>query len=354
MDFDFNQNQNDIRALAAKILGDFTAPEKLPDIEAPVEWYDDALWQALATAGLLGVAIPEQYGGMGLGIFELGILLEQVGRTVAPVPAWSALAVAAEAVREFGSDEQRRRLLPGVADGSLVLAAALEEIDSRDPRRPATVAVATRAARVLVAASVGADGVGLFLLDPRSPGVRAEAQQVTTGEQRWQLRLDGARVDAADVLVVGGEGAAALGWVLARALAGLCAMELGVAARALEMTGKYVSEREQFGKAIGTFQAVGQRAADAWIDVEAVRLSTWSALWRLAEGRDATRELEIAKFWAAEGGHRACYAAQHLHGGIGVDTDYPLHRYYLLSRQIELTLGGAKTQLAARGAALAS
>jgi alkylation response protein AidB-like acyl-CoA dehydrogenase len=119
------------------------------------------------------------------------------------------------------------------------------------------------------------------------------------------------------------------------------------------MTAKYTSERKQFGKPIATFQAVAQRAADAYIDVEAIRLSTWQALWRLATGRPARRELLIAKFWASEGGHRACYAAQHLHGGIGVDTDYPLHRYYLMSRQIELTLGGAHAQLARLGRLLA-
>jgi alkylation response protein AidB-like acyl-CoA dehydrogenase len=131
-------------------------------------------------------------------------------------------------------------------------------------------------------------------------------------------------------------------------------MELGAAERALRMTAKYTSERKQFGKVIATFQAVAQRAADAYIDVEAIRLTTWQAVWRLAEKLPARRELSIAKYWASEGGHRACYAAQHLHGGIGVDKDYPLHRYYLLSKRIELTLGGAQEHLARVGAMLAA
>jgi alkylation response protein AidB-like acyl-CoA dehydrogenase len=119
------------------------------------------------------------------------------------------------------------------------------------------------------------------------------------------------------------------------------------------MTAQYTASRKQFDKPIATFQAVAQRAADAYIDLEAMRLSAQQAIWRLASGRDADRELAIAKFWAAEGGHRVCYAAQHLHGGIGVDTDYPLHHYYLKSRHIELTLGGSHTHLMSLGERLA-
>src|SRR6267142_5894415 len=104
---------------------------------------------------------------------------------------------------------------------------------------------------------------------------------------------------------------------------------------------------------IASFQAVHQRAADAYIDVEAIRLTTWQAAWRLGAGHPAAAEIAVAKFWASEGAHRVVYAAQHLHGGIGVDVDYPLHRYYLWSKQIELTLGSATRQLVRLGARLA-
>jgi alkylation response protein AidB-like acyl-CoA dehydrogenase len=126
-------------------------------------------------------------------------------------------------------------------------------------------------------------------------------------------------------------------------------MEIGVAERALRMTAEYTSTREQFGKPIAKFQAVAQRAADAFIDVEVIRWTVWQAIWRLAEGLPAKQEVSIAKFWVGEGGHRVVYAAQHLHGGIGVDLDYPLYRSYLWSKQIELTLGSATQHLVRLG-----
>src|SRR5262249_21808574 len=152
-------------------------------------------------------------------------------------------------------------------------------------------------------------------------------------------------------------------WLLDRALLGVCALELGVAERALRITAQYTTERRQFDRPIGSFQAVQQRAADAWIDVEAIRLTTWQAAWRLAtwqgawrpaQGLPAREELLVAKFWAAEAGHRITYAAQHLHGGIGVDVDYPIHRYYLWSKALELTLGSGARQLARLGEAIAA
>jgi alkylation response protein AidB-like acyl-CoA dehydrogenase len=131
-------------------------------------------------------------------------------------------------------------------------------------------------------------------------------------------------------------------------------MATGVCEEALRMTAEYTKTREQFDRAIATFQAVGQRAADAYIDTEAVRLTALQAMWRLDAGLPAAEEVAIAKFWTAEGGQRVVHAAQHLHGGIGVDRDYPLHRYFLWAKQIELTLGGTTPQLLRLGAMLAA
>jgi alkylation response protein AidB-like acyl-CoA dehydrogenase len=371
MDFAFTQEQEDIRKLAGQILGDFAATDKLPDFQVAVEWYDDKAWKALAEAGMLGIALPSEYGGMGMGFEEVAVLAEQAGMHVAPLPIVPAM-VAASAIVQFGSDEQKTAYLAGFAEGNTMLTTALDDGDSYDSASPSVsatpddnggwlltglnicVPLVLRSERVMLAAT-RSDGGGtiVVLLDPRDSGVVAEPQEVTTGELRYALKLTKARVPAGDVLASNGNGAEAWKWVVEHATALLCAMELGVAEKAIRLTAKYSGEREQFGKAIATFQAVAQRAADAYIDIEAIRLATWQAVWRLAQGLESSREVAIAKFWASEGGHNACYAAQHLHGGIGVDTDYPLHRYYLLSRQIELTLGGAKTQLAKIGDILA-
>jgi 3-oxocholest-4-en-26-oyl-CoA dehydrogenase beta subunit len=184
--------------------------------------------------------------------------------------------------------------------------------------------------------------------------VTLERQVATTGEPVGLVTLTRAKVHASDVLGDPSRGRALLEWLVPRATVALCAMELGVAGRVLRTTAKYTSERHQFDRPIATFQAVAQRAADAYVDVETIRVATWQAAWRLANGLPATAEVLAAKYWASEAGHRVVYAAQHLHGGMGYDVDYPLYRYYLLSKQIELALGGAEESLAKLGDAMKS
>jgi alkylation response protein AidB-like acyl-CoA dehydrogenase len=177
----------------------------------------------------------------------------------------------------------------------------------------------------------------------------------TNHEPQAHVRLAGVRVNDAEVLVPPSDaGEAAARWLVLRARAAQCAVALGVAERALRITADYTSQREQFDRPIGSFQAVHQRAADAYVCVEAMRLTSWQASSRIARGEPADEAVAIARFWAAEGGHHTTYACIHLHGGMGVDVDYPVHRYYLWARQIELTLGSANRQLAELGAALAS
>src|SRR5206468_1439221 len=194
--------------------------------------------------------------------------------------------------------------------GELILGAALVEADTDDPTRPTTTArrdgaawrldgvktcvpAAHLAARLVVPARDGAD-VGLFLADPHGPGVTLERQTATSREPQARMTLVGA---PGELLA---HGAASVGWLVDRALVGLCAMQLGVTERALRMTAEYTTKREQFGKPIASFQAVHQRAADAYIDVEAIRLTTWQAAWRLATGKPASTEVAVAEFWASE------------------------------------------------------
>lgn len=316
-----------------------------------------------------------------MGAIELCLLLEQVGRHVAPIPALPTLVSAALPIAEHGTEAQRARFLPGVVRGELVLTAALTAPDSRDPLAPSVravadggawrlhgrltnVAFATESARVLVPARLGAarsggaagDGpleVGVFLLDSGADGVTLRAQRGTNGQPLREVHLDGAVVAAEDVLALDAgasrAGTAALRFAVEWTLLGVCALEFGVAGRALAMTAAYATERRQFGVPIGTFQGVTQRLGDAYIDVQAMDVSLWKAAWRLSERLDASRELAVAKLWASEGGSRVVCAAQHIHGGMGFDRDYPLFRYFLTSRQLELTLGGPQAHLRALG-----
>ncbi len=150
------------------------------------------------------------------------------------------------------------------------------------------------------------------------------------------------------------DGAAVIEFLVQRSTAALALVQAGAAAASVSLMAEYTKTREQFGKPIATFQAVGQRAADAYVDAEAIRLTAWQAAWRLAEGLPADKEIAVAKFWAADGGQRVVHAAVHLHGGVGVDREYPLHRFFLNTKHIELTLGGATDQLLRLGATLAT
>jgi alkylation response protein AidB-like acyl-CoA dehydrogenase len=365
MDFHFSEEQAAIRDLAHEILQREATPERIKAAETSAAWMDEALWKILAEANLLGVALPEAHGGMGFGFAELCLLLEQVGRATAPLPALATLT-AALPLAEFGSDAQQAAWLPKVVAGEAILTAALEDAESGDAAAPATraraegdgfvldgqrrrVAFAATAAAVLVPATAD-DGVAIFLVDPRSGGVGLEAGVTSTGEPLFEMTLAGVRVPAEARL--GGsavDGAAAVRWLEERTLVALAALQAGVAARALEITADYAREREQFGVPIGSFQAVQHRCADAFIDVEAMCWTLWRAAWRLDEGLPASREAWVAKFWAADAGARVANAAIHLHGGLGSDVDYPIHRHFLWSKALELCLGGAGPQLARLG-----
>lgn len=370
MKFGFSEDQDALRELAVQITGDHASHDRLKQIEATPECFDRELWDALARASLLGVAVPEELGGGGLGLIELCLVLQVVGQHCAPIPVWPALVLGALPIAEFGTPAQRRQFLPPVVQGTSILSAALVDTQSEDPLDPAVTArrdgsswrldgvkmcvpAVHLAERIVLPARTRDDALGVFLLDPRAAGVHCERQQTTQGEPQFLLQLSGAAVPADAVLGDPMQGGPIVQWLTARALAGLCAIEIGVVERALRMTAEYTSTREQFGKPIAKFQAVAQRAADAFIDVEAMRWTAWQAIWRLAEGLPAEEEIAIAKFWVGEGGHRVVCAAQHLHGGIGIDLDYPLHRSYLWSKQIELTLGSATQHLVRLGAALA-
>ena len=358
MDFSFSEEQQEIQKLAAQILGDKVTHERLKEIEASPEWFDRDLWAELAKAGLVGIALPEDVGGGGFGVLEAALVLEEIGRTVAPVPYYATVILGALPIAEFGSDEQRQRLLPGVVEGDTILTAALTEDLNPDPAHPTTTANGGRltGTKMMVPAAHLATTIivptsnGVFLVDPRGEGVELERLITTSGEPQFKVTLNNA---AGEPLGDPAQGPEIIDWIVARATAALCAIQLGVCEQALKMTAEYTSTREQFERPLAAFQAVAQRAADAYIDTEGVRLTAWQAVWRLAEGLPAANELAVAKFWAAEGGQRVVHAAQHLHGGIGVDVDYPLHRYFLWAKQCELTLGSATPQLVKLGKALA-
>ncbi len=369
MDFRFSEDQIALRELARGILAKEATPERLTAVEASQDALDRALWSTLARANLLGLAVPETHGGSGFGLLELCVLLAELGRAVAPVPALETLVLAGLPIAEFGSQAQKQRWLPRIARGEAILTAALVDAHSDDPESPATRArehgehwILAGRKRLVPGAHVAdrihvparASGrLGLFLVDPCADGVALARQRTSSFEIVCDLELRGVRVDASDLLGDAPLAEGAGSWLRDRALVTVCATQLGVCERALEITSAYVSERKQFGVPIGSFQAVQHRAADAYVDLEAMRWTTWRAACLLGRGEAALRETAVAKLWAAEGGARIAASAQHLHGGIGVDLEYPIHRHFLWSKRLELALGAATHQLARLGRDLA-
>jgi alkylation response protein AidB-like acyl-CoA dehydrogenase len=371
MDFAFRDDEQQAADLARTILADHATNERLKALAASGEPYDTDLWQALARAGLLGTAMPERFGGTDLGFLALCLLLREVGRTVAPVPAYASLVLGALPIARFGSDTQQRAWLPGVATGERILTAALAEVGASNPLAPATraeirtdgvrltgikiaVPYAEQASHVVVPARCDDGAIGLFVIEPRGAGVRLVAQTTSDGQPHAQLELDGAVAPGDARLGSASDGADALRWLVQRAIAARCMMQLGVTERALEMTADSSRARIPFDPPLGSPQAFHQRAADAYINVEAVRLSALEAAWRLSRDLPADEHVAVAKFWAAEGGQSASFACQHLHGGIGIDVDYPLHRHFLWAIQIEHELGSAKHHLEALGRTIAA
>jgi alkylation response protein AidB-like acyl-CoA dehydrogenase len=369
MDFAFSENHQAIAELARRILTDHVTSERLKEVEAGEDLIDRRAWSELARANLLGVPLAEAEGGSGQGFLSACIVCYEIGRRVAPVPFVASVVMGALPVAAFGSAEQKRRLLPGVIGGDQLLTAALVEAGT-DPVRPNVTAsaegdgwrldgvklcvpAATLADWFLVPARTADDAVGVFLVPAGAGGQRVRAEQTTNRQPEGRLELSGVHVPAGDVLSDPADGRGVVEWTVERTTAALCATAAGVCETALQMTADYTRTREQFDRPIATFQAVSQRAADAYIDAEAVRLTAWQAAWRLDAGLPAAAEVAVAKFWAADGGQRVVHAAQHLHGGIGVDRDYPLHRYFLWAKHLELTLGGATAQLLRLGSLLA-
>jgi len=366
LDFSLSEDQLALREVADRILDDFASPEQVSAIERDPDWFARDAWGALATAGLLGAGLPDAVGGGGGSFLDTAVVLEAVGRHVAPVPVLASIVGGAMPIARYGDDSQRAAWVEPALTGDVILTVALQEPGNDDPAHPTTTAdlgiggwqidgekhcvpTAHLAQRLLVPARTGV-GVGIFLVDPEAEGVTLTRTTATSGEPLFHVALSGARGDAVGDPAAGGAIATE---VVAHMIAGLCLIQAGVSERALQLTAEHVRTREQFGQPLAAFQAVSRRAADAFIDTEAIRLTAWQAAWRLSVDLPAEDEVTIAKFWAADGGQRVAHAAQHLHGGVGADVDFPLRRYFTWAKANELMLGSATRQLLRLGGRLA-
>src|SRR3569833_181121 len=338
MDFTPSEASADLAALPRRIVTDKATHDPLG-----TGGFDAPLWTALGQAGVLDAALPSSLGGGGFGLLVLCVVLFVLGRAVAAVPYLSSITMAASALAEFGTPELVDRWVLPVLRGERVLAVAPDGFTASDgvlSGSRSAVHFGAFAHGFLVAASGE-----VFLVDASAPGVTVRPQQTTDHADAGLLELSG----------VPGTSLGDIGeWLRLRGTVGVCAQQLGVVERALELTAAYAAERKQFDHVIGGFQAVRPRLADAYVDVEAVRLTSLQAAWRLASDLPSAEAVATAKFWAAEAGHRVAHTTVHIHGGVGIAVDHEVHRYFTAAKRLEFLLGSATTQLLALGDELAA
>lgn len=366
MDFSFTETQNDAGELAATLFAAQCTPERLKAVEKGPDRFDRDLWSRTADAGLLGLCLPESAGGSGLGLLELCTVLIEAGKKVAPIPLTSHLP-AALAIARFGDEETQEAWLGRAVSGDAVLTVAVAEERGHTPAEPTTTAEVdgdqwlltgvktvvpsgTVADLALVTASTP-DSVAVFLVEPSDAGVTVTPLATSDGNVLARYDLDRAKGVLLGSLSTSGE---TRQWLEERLTLAATALELGVVKGALELTADYAKTREQFGRAIGTFQAVSQRLADGYIDILGLELVLWQAAWRLEEGLPAEVEIASAKLWAADAGHRIAHTTVHVHGGVGIDLDGEAHRYFTAGKLGEFLHGGATDQARRIGALLAA
>ncbi|GAA2237698.1 acyl-CoA dehydrogenase family protein [Streptomyces amakusaensis] len=380
MDFTFTEEQRAaVEAARAVFAG--VAPDGVPSPAltpgAVAEDFDRPLWARLARADLLSLVVSPEYGGAGPDAVALCLVLRESAAVLARVPLLESCAVAM-AVERYGGDGLRAALLPRIGRGELVVTVAAEGRTGHDPAedavtaRPAAgsedwlldgvqtgVAWARSADLIAVPARLG-DGRAVLALVPGDRAGLSFADQVSTNGERYaEVRLDSVRVRAHERV----DDAGAWEWLRLLLITGTCARALGLGERVLAMTSEYTAGREQFGHPVATFQAVAVQTADRYIDLRAMAVTLWQAAWRLTPARDeagvggplpVAADVAVAKIWASKGVRRVVRTAQHLHGGLGADTEYPLHRYHAWAKQLELSLGPAAAHEEALGDLLAA
>ncbi|MBV6422260.1 MAG: Acyl-CoA dehydrogenase FadE27 [Steroidobacteraceae bacterium] len=349
MDFGLQETERELCELAESMLRDFSTPERLLKLEESGLRVDRELWAALKEAGITTIGVEPEHGGTGLGFGEACLVFEQVGKTVAAVPLLIH-DIALQTLQRAGTLEALHRFV--AADGWLAASArtdrgnSLCEANGRVTGTVSAVPYAPEAEAYLLPAR--ADGSwSLYLVPAEQQSVRLEGQLGTDKSPMGRLTLDRAQASRLG-------DATLLEWLRQRLIAGCCAIQSGVVEETIKLTTAFVSEHEVFGVKEGSFQAVSQRMADTCIDSMTLQLMSRHVASLLAAQDDAVADVLAAKLLAGDVGHRVLASCQHVHGGIGHDRSYPLWRYAVAAKQIELAVTSSSEATAALGNVIAA
>jgi 3-oxocholest-4-en-26-oyl-CoA dehydrogenase beta subunit len=361
MDFTTTEAADDLGGLARTITESVCTPERQRELDGLDERFDATLWGKLKEADILSTTAPESLGGGGFGVLEQVAVLVALGRQMAAVPYLESSVLAAGALARFGSDALQQTWAVPAVNGDKIVTVALDGDMGEGPVQATAngdgfrltgtrtqVFYGPLADAFLVPAETDS-GTKVFVVAKDDSGVSVTSLDTTGHGSVGHLELQGVELGADRI--VGDENV--VSWLTTHGTLGRSAFQLGVLERALELTAEYAREREQFDRPIGSFQAVSSRLADGYIDIKGLRLTLTQAAWRLSEDLPADVEVNTAAFWAAEAGHRVAHTTVHVHGGVGIDTDHPVHRYFLAAKQTEFAVGGATGQLLRIGRELA-
>lgn len=368
MDFALSEEQEMLRKSARDFLSAECPKSLVREIEAGDLGYSPVVWKKMAGLGWMGLVLPEEYGGADFSLLDLAVLFEEFGRAAAPGPMFSTIAMGALPILEFGTEDQKKALLPKVATGELILTMAMAEPEvNEDPKFVTIRAVPQEGGFVItgtklfvpyahiadymlvVARTEGApgddEGITVFTVDAKSPGINLTPLLTIAVDKQFEVVFDRVSVSSSDILGSLHKGLPQVRATLRKAAALQCAVMVGGAQQELEMTAEHTKTRIQFERPLGAFQAVQHRLADMFIDVNGARWTTCQAVWRLSEGLPADREVAIAKAFTNIACQRVAAGAQQLHGGLGVDKDYDLHFYFRRAKAFELSLGSTPFHL---------
>jgi len=377
MDLGFDESQMMLKNSAREFLQQECPTTYVRAMETDPRGYSPEQWRKVADLGWLGIAVPEQYGGMGLSFFDLALLLEEQGRALMPGPFFSTTVLGAMSILEAGSDAQKAQYLPRIAKGDLIATLALTEPTATyEPSGIQATAMAQGNGYVLngtklfvpdaqvadllvVAARTGktanpAEGVTLFLVDAKAPGVTITPLITIASDKQAEVALMDVRVPAGAVLGMANQGWPAVARIIELAAVGKCAEMLGGADRVLDMTVNYAKDRVQFGRPIGSFQAIQHHCANMATDVEGCRYVTYEAAWRVSERLPATQEVAIAKAWVSDAYRRVCALGHQSHGAVGFTKEYDLQLFTRRAKSAEVAYGDADyhRELVAQGLGL--
>ena len=364
MDLGFSEEQEMLRTTARDFLTNECPAELVKQLAEDEKGYSPEMWKKMAELGWMGLTFPEEYDGMGMTFLDLVVLLEEAGRACLPGPYFSTVVLAGYTIMEAASEEQKKELLTKIANGDLIVTLAVTEPSARyepdaitvkaSPDKDDYVINGTKlfvpdaniadyiicVARTKDGASPE-DGLTLFLVDAKSPGITTTLLKTIAGDKQCEVLFEDVRVPKENIIGELDKGWPVVEKVLEKATVGLCAQMVGGAQKALDMSVDYAKERVQFGRPIGSFQAIQHYCANMVTDVDGSKYITYEAAWKVSEGLPATMEVSMAKAWVNEAYRRVTLLGHQIHGAIGFCEDHDMPLYFKRAKGSEPTFGDA-------------